>query len=1209
MPNTMINPDRIPETDLSQTGLLESAMITDIPFYAKMKAMSNPNSRVSFTPTSSFDIYSDQATDIMKEYGVENMQDRASRFDATNETTFRNQLATYSIYKEADKQLSEAGFVPASLAHLGAGGIMATIAAPIGGGLLAGLSSKAVTALATAETAGINATISAITGGLEAAAIGGATEALTETVAYNYDSNRIKDVMIGSAVFGASVGGITGMLKNTRNVKSTENIIRGIDSLGNPEVAELEFVSPTGKLLSGVSDQLYRNDSVFQQEALKISNSTMALKNKETGEVLIQKGGTAEDIKEQNLGIRSVAQKENRDLYEAKYSHMSVDDFVEKQGQEATIYQNKVEKAASQMYLDEIKSEQDAISLYKKETGQELLPNEAKVVKLEQDVANTIKVKEQAVVEHKNKVLELQKNKDSVIASKKQEFIDAEMKPLYEAQNLQASKLNTQVASLDEELTKLTTARKSLQEKYDTINSLSEDSFKTQKEFNINISKVEKLLSELATIDKKITKVSDNKTNILTNIDKIKSTTPTMSDKQVALIESKVSKEIKNYERQITELQSKKVTKDIDKQLSELNKNLEAARKDIAVPEDLDKVVMNHFYKRVDGMFPVPEIVAPLRKFYSSYLKNATEAKVHGLAGKSDVAYHNRMWSEKAFRENTVDYLEGRLVDGMKSHVITRDALEKGLIKESDLVETARAMVRDINSNDLAKEFTEVGFSNKASAGNPFKERVIKIDTDRVMDLLVHDTEAIMDRYSQKVSGRIALKSLGIDVGQGARNLSEAMEKKRNSIKEAALAKGVSEKDIVSGMDNLKVAYEAILGTRNIVNKPDALGHKVASYGRLLASSAYAGGFVKSAIGELGAVLQRSSLEALRSFVPAHDLVLNGIKEGNKQLAKELLELHIGNQILDGAKTSRYEMDIMKKSHSYVERQLISLNRKQRQLTGFNHVTAITDNMAALAFFKELKSISDAGGKLTRGEVYRFSRLGLSADDIRVFNEKAGVAYDKKGNLSSINWDSWEDQGYAQMIKYATSRHVRDTVLRGDALHLPKVATDVNSDLLSLFFQFKHYPIEATNRLLLAGMTENMAGTLAGAIASMGIAASMTKLTDEALYQLGVKDKRLEDSELFKKAFDKSSQSGVIPNILSLGADLTGTSDFRQKEITKDFFGASGTIANTAWSLWDKMTHNEPMMAKDWDKLYQIVPLSHIPIINEVSRSLIRNNF
>ena len=1003
MDTILQNPDRLDQTNLSsKPSLFQAATITDIPLVAKLEAMSTSNQILNPNYDPTFSITSNEAEDLFKAYGIDNMPDRASKFDAQNINQLKLQLETYNTYKKADTQLGEAGFVPATLAHLGAGAL------DLGGMYLSGgvfnMSMKAMSAFSALESTALASLANGVSGAVAGGIVGSGVEYATEKLAYSYDKERVQDVGLGSMILAGLGGSITTALTHSKTPSSATTVINGLNAAGGQH-NDIEFTSALGKLGFGVHERLMNNHQAYKEEALNITNSAVAIRDANTKERIVQNTPTAKDIKEEGLGAGATYLSDSEKVHKTKYSNMSVDEFVNKQGSEATIYTNKANQEAGRLYINEMKTLDDKLKLYIAETG-----------------------------------------------------------------------------------------------------------------------------------DLKVTK--DN------------------------------------------------------------------------IPDDLEQVLIGHYHKRLVDTFPkAPDIVEPLTKMYKFFGEKGTNVKLHGLGGKVSDFYHNRLWSEKAFRELPENVLVDKLVKGMEEDTITKHLLSIGELKREDLVSKASGMVDDIKRTSLMKEYTEPGFISKSGGANPLKSRTININTDYVMDLLVHDAATIADRYSDKLSGRLALKHLGVDVGAGQRSLSEALESRISEIGNKALKGGATRDQIISGADNLRVAYEDLLGVRKIVNKPDALGHKITSHLRLAASSAFSGGFVKAAINELGAIVTRSSLLALKQFVPAHDLVLKKLRNGDTKLADELLSVHVGAQILDGARTSRYEMDELKLTHSWVERKLISLNRAQRQLTGFNAVTSISDNMAALALFDELKRFSKSGN-MSEGTKDRFSRLGLSTEDIKEFKRKAEVSYaPNSGKLISINWDTWADQSYASAIKFAVNRHVRETVLRGDTLHLPKSASDVNSDIISLFWQFKHYPLEATNRFLLSGMNENIANTVTGSIVSMGIAASMTKLTNEALYQLGVVDKRIEDTELFKQAFDKSSISGVIPNIVSLGQGLTGTETYREKDITKSAFGASGSVVTIANKIRDKVAHGEPLTTKDYDTMYSIIPLSHIPLLNELSRSLIKHNF
>lgn len=624
-------------------------------------------------------------------------------------------------------------------------------------------------------------------------------------------------------------------------------------------------------------------------------------------------------------------------------------------------------------------------------------------------------------------------------------------------------------------------------------------------------------------------------------------------------------------------------------------------------PDDLMSVVYNHYVKQHKDSFLVPDEIKPIRKFYKSIAESGTVVGLKGVAGKVGDLYSHRMWNTDTFDKLPPKMLEERLVEAMQSHTLTKHYLEKGVVTAEDLAEKAKKMIDAIKENNLQKEFEEVGFISKAGSGSPLKQRVIMVDESKISDLIVQHADVVAERYIDKMAGRLALKeALNIDVGNGTRSLSEAIEKRISDLNRKAAAEGATRDEIIKATDNLRAAYGYVLGTRKIVNNPSAIGHKISSTLRNFSSAVYSSGFVKSAVGELGSIMVSNGYQTLKSFVPSHAQLLQLMnKSSNKDaIVDTMLSMNLGTQINDGLRFSRMDLQELKSSTTWYERNLQKMGFFGRKWSGFNAVTAGSDIIAFGSTIRDLQRISETG-TVTKKELEKYSRYGLTKKDILSFNEKSNITY-KNGHPVDMNFDSWADQAYVDKLHLTLSRAVNDTVLRGNTLNLPRVLSDVNSDVTTLLFQYQHFPVEAYERLLLRGIAESPAKLMAGTITSMIIGASMIKLTDEALYQTGVNSKRIEDSELFSRAFGRVPMSAFLPDVYNMAKSATGQSEHYSPDISGKLMGASGSLVDKSWRLYQKIVKDKSLSEKDYDTLFLLTPFSRFPVYNEAMRGLIK---
>ena len=621
------------------------------------------------------------------------------------------------------------------------------------------------------------------------------------------------------------------------------------------------------------------------------------------------------------------------------------------------------------------------------------------------------------------------------------------------------------------------------------------------------------------------------------------------------------------------------------------------------LPDDLYDVLYRHHTKENKALYKVPEVVKGAQTFYIAMSELATKLGLRGVAGKEGDFYAHRMWNQDLIESLGHQRATEMIVDAMKGHVLTHEHLQKGTITEADLVEKASAMVNAIKDNNLQEEFREPSFVSRDGAGNMTKHRVMRINTEIHPELLIRDSEQVAERYSQKMAGRLALKQVGIDIGEGNRNLSEAIENKIKEIGKKAEAEGATRKQIVDGEDNLRVAYSILNNTRQIVNTPSSLGHKTVATMKAANSAIFSAGFVTSAVGEFGSVMVKTLFSAMENFFPSHKIAIDIMKHKDNPLAKEFLKMNLGRQMIENGRFSRMDMPELAQTTTWHERTLQKIGHYSRKYSGFDMVTAVSDMIAGGSVITDLNKIAKRGS-VTKNEREMFSRYGLSEKDILEFNTKAQITYSGK-HPTALNIDSWADQAYADKITTVISRITRDTVLRGDGLNLPKYLSNVNSDFMSLLTQYQHFPMEAYERILLNGIAESPAKLVAGTIASMAIIGSMLKLEDEALFQLGVKKERQDDTKLAMRVINKIPPAAFLPDLFGAGMTVAGKADYLPKDVASKALGVTGSTINNAWKLQQKAISNKPFTNTDYDNLFRLSPFSRFPVYSEAIRGII----
>ena len=670
-----------------------------------------------------------------------------------------------------------------------------------------------------------------------------------------------------------------------------------------------------------------------------------------------------------------------------------------------------------------------------------------------------------------------------------------------------------------------------------------------------------------------------------------------------------IEQEIANTKYQLELLKNEQ---DIGKQTTQrilLNRKLKELEKKLE-PEDMYEVLLHHQYRDLEGKIETPKELEAITKFFSKNTEIADKLGTRGVAGKVGKFYHTRMWNEQYIEKIGADKAQQQIVEMMKAHPLTAHKLSTKELTIKDLEKQAKGMVDKILDNNLRNLFTEPSYIKVAKADNPLKARMMKVDVSMYPEMFKRDAEHVTELYMKKMGGRFAMNAIGIDTTPQLKSFGAAIEHRLSQIKEQGIKQGLSEKEIAKDIDNLKVAYDILMNTRNIVNNPSSIGHKATVALKGTASAIYASGFVKSALGELGSVILNSRLPSvIKSFIPAHKMTMEMMKKGDKSLAKEFISMGIGKQVIEGNRFSRLDLEELKSQTSWWERGLQKMGHYSRKWSGFNFVTATTDFMAAGSFIRDLQHAS-LTGKLSKRFASQLKRYGLTEKEALSFTKKAKLIYHKDGKtIKLLNMDEWKDQDYAWKITRAIQRMVDDTVLRGDGLKMPKYLTDVNSDLMALFTQYQHFPMEAYGRLLVRGMADSPAKAATSAIAGTTIIASVLELEDQALVTLGFKDEPMKPQELFKRAADRTPIAAIMPDVYNLAKTATGNSDYYLPAVTGRGFGASGHIIDTGWQLYQKAAKGQHFTERDMDNLARLTPFSRYPVYGELLRAITKDAY
>lgn len=594
---------------------------------------------------------------------------------------------------------------------------------------------------------------------------------------------------------------------------------------------------------------------------------------------------------------------------------------------------------------------------------------------------------------------------------------------------------------------------------------------------------------------------------------------------------------------------------------------------------------------RTEAEWQVPTHLKPYTDFYSWFNNKGKRLEVDGFKNTVDGFYNHVKFNNKYFKEIGVARATELIYDSMISSPLNAKLMAENPGHADYLKERAKNIADSVIKNDIQAEYKGHRPEGASTATSALKRRELIIDRAKHPELFHTDGEYMSATYADRVGGRLALKEgFGIDRDAGG-TLGGAIEAKLQEIRQQGEAVGDSARQINKDVRNAEAVIETVLGSRKFVQNPTGFDTRLSSHLRKSASALYSGGFVKLAVGELGAVIMRDGLRnTLKEFVPAHKKMLDIIDNAKPDdpILKDIIEMGIGGQTLSGQRLIRYDLEEISSSMTRWEEWADKFSHWGRKYSGFNFVTATSDIIGATGFMR----------KMLKGDVNEktLARVGLTPDDLVTLKQQPIIYHEGKDIIKDYNFNDWKDQAFAQKIKDAMERQTRDTILRADGTRIHRGLSDVNSPLLQLATQYMHFPAEAFERLMLNGIQEQPARVLVGMMASSMIVGSVLELEDRAEVALGIKDEPMTAEELGIKLYQRQPFLGLAPNVIDYGLMLSGQgaigTTYRPNDILPQLAGAGGGLVERVFDFSRQVQDDQPFNTKEFDRGFGLSPLN-----------------
>lgn len=619
------------------------------------------------------------------------------------------------------------------------------------------------------------------------------------------------------------------------------------------------------------------------------------------------------------------------------------------------------------------------------------------------------------------------------------------------------------------------------------------------------------------------------------------------------------------------------------------------------IPDDYYNVITNSFKRELESNTPV-DLVVPkhlqyIHDFYKTFAEEGTKNKLAGLANKSSFGYSPRSYDIEAMNQDARTLVVSRFEEMLKANklvqadLLTATPLKRTKIEE-DIRSTAEYLVQKAKDTDLRARYLDQGSPNNGSTRSTML-RQMKLDTSLYPQYFSKSVVGDLVSYHDNMGGRLATKKfLGLQTDGAGTIVS-----KLKGLQEKAINEGASKADI----KNLEALVETVLGTRKITNDPHSDMNLVSRLGRKFASAMYSAGFSMYSLGEVGSVIAKNGLvNTIKEFIPAHQHTLNMIKGLDKEdpMIKYFNDVGLAGMVLRDSKNNRFETGDLVHFMSKGEKVLDSVNQFGRKISFFDHVQDTLDFMAGGAFLNDIRTLStklSTGGALSPQELSKFSRYGITEQDIKKFNTQNIQYYPNSNVVKDYNFYSWRDTDLSKRMLQAMQNNVSETIVRTDGTRIHRWQSEVDG-LKPLLLQYTQFPAAAYERLVL-NMEEQTARTVSGAIAAMGISYAMLDLQDAALVQAGVKDVRTAPSDMAAKAFMKTQFSTILPNLWDMAAGLGGFTTSSGFTPNKGSLPSSPAIT-TANKVISKTVEIPKLIADgDYEKAFANVG-SNAPILN-----------
>ena len=405
----------------------------------------------------------------------------------------------------------------------------------------------------------------------------------------------------------------------------------------------------------------------------------------------------------------------------------------------------------------------------------------------------------------------------------------------------------------------------------------------------------------------------------------------------------------------------------------------------------------------------------------------------------------------------------------------------------------ARDIVKKIESAEKVEDFS---IDLSSVTPNFLKRRGLKLNTgyDGLREYMNLGSNNALAVYDYKIKGRQA-----------------AMEKFGTTDREeymAMLEREYKFKDSGKGKKAIKIAldmFDTLIGDKQMPDDPYSWGMNLSRIARKFTYLNTGGAFAKYAISEIGVATAKHGFNNVMAEIPEAARILKDLYKSIKMGENIDISDADFRDLFDMADAWEIFSSQMKSAFSDVspidaiitaDSKAMSADRKLQELqnimyrySGLEGATILTRLAVPRAVMRRMSDVIMKGKNIDKD----LKRWGMDAGDTaKIRKELKRIGYDPK-KRSDFQFSKWEDKELASKVKRIITKAGQDTIMRHEDLRLPTWMVDGNTlPIFQMTKLFMGFQVMSQERLLMAGMTENKARSMAGMLTTAGIIGMFT---------------------------------------------------------------------------------------------------------------------